>query len=66
MHTDLIHEFRSISKDAIKLDFLSKYLPKDDEIFVNPITGFVTSLRKMSVEEVAAYWSDVVFPDKSI
>ena len=66
MHTDLIHEFRSISKDAIKLDFLSKYLPKDDEIFVNPITGFVTSLRKMSVEDVAAYWSDVIFPDKSI
>ena len=66
MHTDLIHEFRSISKDAIKLDFLSKYLTKDDEIFVNPITGFVTSLRKMSVEDVAAYWSDVIFPDKSI
>jgi hypothetical protein len=66
VHTDLIHEFRSISKDAIKLDFLSKYLPKDDEIFVNPITGFVTSLRKMSVEDVAAYWSDVIFPDKSI
>ena len=66
MHTDLIHEFRSISKDAIKLDFLSKYLPKDDDIFVNPITGFVTSLRKMSVEDVAAYWSDVIFPDKSI
>ena len=66
MHTDLIHEFRSISKNAIKLDFLSKYLPKDDEIFVNPITGFVTSLRKMSVEDVAAYWSDVIFPDKSI
>jgi hypothetical protein len=66
VHTDLIHEFRSISKNAIKLDFLSKYLPKDDEIFVNPITGFVTSLRKMSVEDVAAYWSDVIFPDKSI
>jgi hypothetical protein len=66
VHTHLIHEFRSISKDAIKLDFLSKYLPKDDEIFVNPITGFVTSLRKMSVEDVAAYWSDVIFPDKSI
>jgi hypothetical protein len=66
VHTHLIEEFRSISKAAIKLDFLSKYLPKDDQIFVNPITGFVTSQRKMSVEEVAAYWSDVVFPDKSI
>lgn len=33
---------------------------------LNPITGFVTSSRKMSVEDVATYWSDVIFPDKSI
>ena len=66
MHSDLINEFRSISKDAIKLEFLSRFLPKDDELFVNPITGFVTSSRKMSVEDVAAYWSEVIFPDKSI
>ena len=66
MTLDYTHEFSSISERAIKLDFLSKYLPKDDEIFVNPTTGFVTSSRKMSAEDVAAYWSNVIFPDKSI
>jgi hypothetical protein len=52
MDLDFIQEFSSISKNAIKLDFLSKYLFQDDEIFVNPITGFVTSSRKMSSEEL--------------
>jgi hypothetical protein len=66
MTLDYIREFSSISKKAIKLDFLSKYLPEGDEIFVNPTTGFVTSSRKMSAEDVAAYWSNVIFPDKSI
>jgi hypothetical protein len=61
-----IREFSSISEKAIKLDFLSKYLPEGDEIFVNPTTGFVTSSRKMSAEDVAVYWSNVIFPDKSI
>jgi hypothetical protein len=65
MSSDFIQEFSSVSKKAIKLDFLSKYLFRDDEIFVNPITGFVTSSRKMSVEDVAAYWSNIIFPDKS-
>lgn len=65
MDLDFIQEFSSISKRAIKLDFLSKYLFQDDEIFVNPITGFVTSSRKMSSEAVASYWSDVIFPDES-
>jgi hypothetical protein len=66
MTLDYIREFSSISEKAIKLDFLSKYLPEGDEIFVNPTTGFVTSSRKMSAEDVAAYWSNVIFPDKSI
>jgi hypothetical protein len=66
MTLDYIREFSLISEKAIKLDFLSKYLPEGDEIFVNPTTGFVTSSRKMSAEDVAAYWSNVIFPDKSI
>jgi hypothetical protein len=66
MTLDYIREFSSISEKAIKLDFLSKYLPEGDEIFVNPTTGFVTTSRKMSAEDVAAYWSNVIFPDKSI
>jgi len=45
---------------------LKKYLPTNDNLFVNPITGFVTSSRKMSAEDVAAYWSNVIFLDKSI
>jgi hypothetical protein len=32
---------------------------------VNPITGFVTSSRRMSSEDVAKYWSDIIFPNKS-
>ena len=63
---NLIAEFRGIGENSVDLDFLEKYLPANDKLFVNPITGFVTSLRKMSVEDVAAYWSDVIFPDKSI
>jgi hypothetical protein len=66
MDLDFIQEFSSISKKAIKLDFLSKYLFQDGEMFVNPITGFVTSSRKMSPEAVASYWSDVIFPDESL
>jgi len=62
----LTAEFSAISPNSIDLDFLKKYLPANDNLFVNPITGFVTSSRKMSAEDVAAYWSNVIFPDKSI
>jgi len=41
-------EFSSVSDKAIPLDFLEKYLPTGDSIHVNPITGFVTSSRRMS------------------
>ena len=58
-------EFSSVSDKAIPLDFLEKYLPTGDSIHVNPITGFVTSSRRMSSEDVAKYWSDKIFPDKS-
>lgn len=58
-------EFSLVSNKAIQLDFLEKYLPKGDSIYVNPVTGFVTSSRRMSAQEVAKYWSEVIFPDKS-
>ena len=58
-------EFSSVSDNAIPLDFLEKYLPPGDSIHVNPITGFVTSSRRMSSEDVAKYWSDIIFPNKS-
>jgi len=58
-------EFSSVSDKAIPLDFLEKYLPDGDSIHVNPITGFVTSSRRMSAENVAKYWSDIIFPNKS-
>jgi 2-polyprenyl-3-methyl-5-hydroxy-6-metoxy-1,4-benzoquinol methylase len=58
-------EFSSVSDKAIPLDFLEKYLPTGDSIHVNPITGFVTSSRRMSAENVAKYWSDIIFPNKS-
>ena len=58
-------EFLSVSDKAIPLDFLEKYLPAGDLIYVNPITGFVTSSRSMSAENVAKYWSDIIFPNKS-
>jgi ubiquinone/menaquinone biosynthesis C-methylase UbiE len=58
-------EFSSVSDKAIPLDFLEKYLPPGDSIHVNPITGFVTSSRRMSSEDVAKYWSDIIFPNKS-
>jgi hypothetical protein len=58
-------EFSSVQPGAIELDFLSKYLPIGDKIFVNPISGFITSQRYMSANDVAKYWSDKIFPDKS-
>ena len=58
-------EFSSVSDEAIHLDFLEKYLPAGDSIYVNPVTGFVTSSRSMSAENVAKYWSDIIFPNKS-
>jgi hypothetical protein len=58
-------EFSQVSDKAIPLDFLEKYLPTGDSIHVNPITGFVTSSRRMSSEDVAKYWSDIIFPNKS-
>ena len=59
------NEFSSVQPGAIELDFLSKYLPIGDKIFVNPISGFITSQRQMSASDVAKYWSDNIFPDKS-
>lgn len=58
-------EFSSVSDKAIHLDFLEKYLPAGDSIYVNPVTGFVTSSRTMSAENVAKYWSEIIFPNKS-
>jgi ubiquinone/menaquinone biosynthesis C-methylase UbiE len=58
-------EFSTVSDNAIPLDFLEKYLPSGDSIHVNPITGFVTSSRSMSAENVAKYWSEIIFPNKS-
>jgi len=58
-------EFNEVSRGAIELKFLGKFLPAGDAIYVNPITGFVTSSRKMSSEDVAKYWSNIIFPDKS-
>ena len=62
---DLQREFRVISPGAVQLDFLEKYLRPGDSIFVQPISGFVTSSREMSAEDVAKYWSEVIFPDLS-
>lgn len=58
-------EFQRVSENAIALDFLEPYLAPGDSIFVQPITGFVTSRKSMKAEEVAAYWSNVIFPDAS-
>jgi ubiquinone/menaquinone biosynthesis C-methylase UbiE len=63
---NLLNEFSSVQPGAIELDFLSKYLPIGDKIFVNPISGFITSQRQMSADDVAKYWSDKIFPDKSV
>lgn len=62
---NLSNEFSSVLPGAIELDFLSKYLPMGDKIFVNPISGFITSQRLMAADDVAKYWSDKIFPDKS-
>ena len=62
---NISNEFSSVQPGAIELDFLSKYLPIGDKIFVNPISGFITSQRYMSANDVAKYWSDKIFPDKS-
>ena len=62
---NLSKEFTSVQPGAIELDFLSKYLPIGDKIFVNPISGFITSQRQMSANDVVKYWSDNIFPDKS-
>jgi len=62
---NLSKEFTSIQPGAIELDFLIKYLPIGDKIFVNPISGFISSQRQMLASDVAKYWSDNIFPDKS-
>lgn len=58
-------EFRFVSKGAVYLSFLSEYLPADDKIFVQPLTGFVTSEKRMTDDDVVSYWSNTIFPDKS-
>jgi len=63
---ELRSEFKSISKSAVHLSFLSDYLPADDKIFVQPFTGFVTSEKRMTTDDVVSYWSHKIFPDKSI
>jgi len=63
---NLRDEFSRVSPQATRLDFLSSYLYEGDEIWVQPLTGFVTSSRRMSKDDVVRYWSDVIFPDKSI
>lgn len=62
----LVDEFRTVSTNAIELDCLSKYLRPGDIIYVQPLTGFVTSSKGMSEDEVVSYWSDLIFPDNSI
>jgi hypothetical protein len=64
-HTEICSEFKKLSRDAIELDFLGDYIPLNDKIWVQPMTGFVTSSRKLSAEDVATYWSEVIFPDPS-
>lgn len=66
MHKTLQNEFRRISPDAIHMPFLSKYLFPGDKIFVQPLTGFVTSERLMTENAVVDYWSNRIFPDKSL
>lgn len=65
MTQDIIDEFSKVSQGAILLDFLSEYTPDEDNLWVQPLTGFLTSNRKMSQEEVVQYWSDFIFPDTS-
>jgi hypothetical protein len=64
-HPEIRSEFKKLSRDAIELDFLGDYIPLNDKIWVQPMTGFVTSSRKLSAEDVAKYWSEVIFPDPS-
>ena len=63
--SDLQNEFSAISAGAVQLEFLEKYVQPGDSVFVQPISGFVTSSREMSAEDVATYWSEVIFPDPS-
>jgi len=58
-------EFNKVSEYAIPLAFLADYLPFGDMIWVQPKTGFVTSSRQMSAENVAKYWTEVIYPDSS-
>jgi len=62
----LKNEFRSVSESSVHLSFLSDYLPSNDKIFVQPLTGFVTSQKRMTDDDVVSYWSNTIFPDKSI
>jgi len=62
----LKNEFRSVSESSVHLSFLSDYLSANDKIFVQPLTGFVTSQKRMTDVDVVSYWSNTIFPDKSI
>lgn len=59
-------EFKELSQRAIRLAFLQDYLMPGDDIFVQPLTGFVTSSKRMMEDEVVSFWSDSIFPDSSI
>jgi hypothetical protein len=59
-------EFKELGKGAISLAFLQDYLMAGDEIFVQPLTGFITSSKRMTEDEVVEIWSDSIFPDSSI
>ena len=61
----MLEEFRKVVPGAIRLTFLEEYLRPGDSLWVNPATGFLTSMRTMTAGEVASYWSEVIFPGVS-
>lgn len=65
-NTEVSCEFRFLSTNAICLDFLTEYLPESNRVYVQPLTGFVTSERKMTAEMVVQYWSEQIFPDSNL
>ena len=58
-------EYFQLQEKAYPLHFLSDLMPKGDMLWVQPLTGFVTTNRNMSEEEVVLQWSNSIFPNKS-
>ncbi|HEX5425744.1 MAG TPA: methyltransferase domain-containing protein [Candidatus Acidoferrales bacterium] len=60
-HYSVIESFKALPRDAIALDFLREFAADRQPLFVCPVTGILSSERKMSAHDIVDYWSRNIF-----